>query len=328
MEKNKTFYDIVEKSGLSIATVSRYFNNPDIVAEKSKVKIEKAINEVGYMQNKFAQTLATGKSELIGIIVPNLELDFYSSLLTALLDYSQSLGYKCMVFNSNNNYEQELEHIKNLKSYQAIGIVNYSHAIPSAELKLLNPNTVVIERDFENLKSVSSDNAKGARLAFEHLNDINCDVFININSADNGTPVFDRTSKFIELCEQNNVIYEFMCVDFSNNYVHNSVILKECLDTIQANYANKKVGVFIANDYYASILKAVITRAKISIPDEIALIGFDNSPISYQTSVPITTIKQDIPEIARQAIDLLVTDEIKHTLIDVELIIRDTTVKL
>lgn len=325
MEKSKTFYDIVEKSGLSIATVSRYFNNPDIVAEKSKTKIEKAIDEVGYMQNKFAQTLATGKSELIGIIVPNLELDFYSSLLTALLDYSQSLGYKCMVFNSNTNYEQELEHIKNLKSYQAIGIINYSHAISSAELKQLNPNTVVIERDFENLKSVSSDNAKGAILAFEHLSNINCDVFININSADNGTPVFDRTSKFIEMCEQNNVTHEFICADFNNDYNHNSLILKNCLDQIITKYPNKKVGVFMANDYYASILKAIIKRAQINIPDQIALIGFDNSPVSYQTSMPITTIKQDIPEIAKQAVDLLVTDEIKHTQIDVELIIRDTT---
>ncbi len=325
MEKNKTFYDIVEKSGLSIATVSRYFNNPDIVAEKSKKKIEKAIDEVGYMQNKFAKTLATGRSEIIGIIVPNLEMDFYSSLLTALLDYSQSLGYKCMVFNSNTNYELELEHIKNLKSYQVIGIINYSHAISSAELKALNPNTVVIERDYQNLKSVSSDNAKGGRLAFEHLQEIGCDVYININTADNGTAVFDRTSKFLDMCEQNKVTYEFMCVDYNQDYDHNAAILKDCLKQLLTKYPNKKIGVFMSNDYYASILKAIIKRSNIKIPDQIALIGFDNSPVSYQTSTPITTIKQDIPKIAMEAIDLLVTDEVKHSLIDVELIVRGTT---
>lgn len=328
MTNTKTFYDIAEEANLSTATVSRYFNNPDIVSEKTKNNIEAAIEKIGYKRNKLASTLARGKSNLIGIIVPNLKIDFYSMLLTALLDYAESLGYNCLVLNSNGEVELESKYIKQLQAYQVVGIVNYSNILDEKTIFEMNPNTVVIERCFDYLKSVSSNNAKGGILAFNHLSEINCDVFITLNSAISENPVYNRTTYFLNEAKKNHKIVEYIETPFSvENYQQNVELINDRIDYLLSTYPNQKIGVFVASDYFANIFKNCARNRGISIPDTFAIIGFDDSPLSRMSSMPMTTIRQDIEKISKTAIDLLFTDEDIHKEIDVELIIRDTTVK-
>lgn len=327
MKDNKTFYDIVNKTGLSIATVSRYFNKPDIVAEKSKIKIENAINELGYNHNKFAHSLATGNSKLIGVIVPNLEFDFYTQLLSEIMSKAHKLGLQTMVFNSLDNPELELEHIKELQSYNAMGIINYSHNLSNQEIEKLNLNMVVIERNFGDFKSVSSNNANGGILAFNELYKKQCDVFININDLENtSSPVFDRTKFFLNECEKNNVVHEFVESYFDiKDYLSITSQMTDIIKYLTTKYPNKKIGVFLSSDYFASIFKNQAVNMKINIPDKLSIIGFDNSPISYRTSRPLTTIAQDIPKIAETSLNLLFEDSIEHILVDVDIIVRSTT---
>lgn len=327
MKENKTFYDITNKTGLSIATVSRYFNKPDVVADKSKNKIESAIKELGYNHNKFAHSLATGNSKLIGVIVPNLEFDFYTQLLSEIMSKAHKLGLQTMVFNSLDNPELEQEHIKELQSYNAMGIINYSHNLSNKVIEELNLNMVVIERHFGNFKSVSSNNAEGGRLAFNELQKKNCDIFININDLENtSSPVFDRTKYFLEQCKKNNVTYEFIESYFDiKNYLSITSKMSDIIKYLVSKYPNKKIGVFLSSDYFASIFKNQAVNMQIDIPNTLSIIGFDNSPISYRTSRPLTTIAQDIPNIAETSLNLLFEKEVQHVLVDVDILVRTTT---
>ena len=84
MNKKITFNDIAKKTNFSKTTISRYFNNPDSLTEESKKKIENALVELDYKENKVARSLANGKTEMIGIIIPDLFLHYYSQYLSKI----------------------------------------------------------------------------------------------------------------------------------------------------------------------------------------------------------------------------------------------------
>ena len=97
-KKQVTFADIAEYTGFSKTTISRYFNHPDSLTLENQEKIAKALDELGYRKNKLARVLANGKSEFVGIIVPNLYLHYYSEMLTQLLRSYSDYHYKFLVF--------------------------------------------------------------------------------------------------------------------------------------------------------------------------------------------------------------------------------------
>ena len=85
MKKKVTFSDIAKYTNFSKTTISRYFNNPESLTEETKNKIKNALTVVDYKQNKVAKCLANGKTEIIGVIVPNLFLDYYSKILNDMI---------------------------------------------------------------------------------------------------------------------------------------------------------------------------------------------------------------------------------------------------
>ena len=86
MKKKVTFSDIAKYTNFSKTTISRYFNNPESLTEETKNKIKNALTVLDYKQNKVAKCLANGKTEIIGVIVPNLFLDYYSKILNDIIN--------------------------------------------------------------------------------------------------------------------------------------------------------------------------------------------------------------------------------------------------
>ena len=113
-KKQVTFADIAEYTGFSKTTISRYFNHPDSLTLENQEKIAKALDELGYRKNKLARVLANGKSEFVGIIVPNLYLHYYSEMLTQLLRSYSDYHYKFLVFVSDGGPEKEMQYLDEL----------------------------------------------------------------------------------------------------------------------------------------------------------------------------------------------------------------------
>ena len=117
-KKQVTFADIAEYTNFSKTTISRYFNHPDSLTLENQEKISQALDTLGYKKNKLAKVLANGKSEFIGIIVPNLYLHYYSEMLTQFLSSYRDYHYKFLVFVSEHGAEEEQQYIEELLSYQ------------------------------------------------------------------------------------------------------------------------------------------------------------------------------------------------------------------
>ena len=102
-KQNITFNDIAKYTNFSKTTISRYFNNPDSLTLENQEIIAKALVDLDYKENKVARILANGKTEFIGIIVPNLFLHYYSEMLDKILSTYEQFGYKFLVFIGNQN---------------------------------------------------------------------------------------------------------------------------------------------------------------------------------------------------------------------------------
>ena len=306
-KKNVTFKDIAEYTGFSKTTVSRYFNNPDSLTLENQQKIADALTALDYKENKVARILANGKTEYVGVIVPNLYFHYYSEMLNHILSTYEDFGYKFLVFVGNEKKDVERKYISELMAYKIEGMIILSHTISSKELAGYNIPIVTIEREDKYVCSVNTDNLTGGKEAARLLSEARCDVLIHINvMVQKNTPSYGRITGFSEYCEENGLPHEVILSDLgTTNAEATEAIIKEIND-IEKKYKGKTKGIFMSNDTYANILLNVLIRKHGRLPKDIKIVGFDNSSISSDAVIPISTIAQQIDVMAQTAMELLV----------------------
>ena len=286
-KKQVTFADIAEYTHFSKTTISRYFNHPDSLTLENQEKISQALDTLGYKKNKLAKVLANGKSEFIGIIVPNLYLHYYSEMLTQLLSSYSNYHYKFLVFSSEHGAEEEQQYIEELLSYQ----------IP----------VIAIEREAEYISSITTDNYMGSLQATSLLIRDKCDILIHINvNVEKTVPAYDRIRAFEETCKEYQVPYDIDLSVSGNSYQEILNVIRRIFTRIEEKYPNQKKGIFLANDTYANMFLNLIFQKYGKLPPTYEIIGFDNSPIASESILPITTVGQQIDVIAQTAMELLV----------------------
>ena len=336
-QKKVTFADIAAYTGFSKTTISRYFNNPDSLTLENQEKIAHALDVLGYQENKLAKVLANGKSEFVGIIIPNLYLHYYSEMLNQLLSTYEK--YKFLVFIGNNKKEIEEKYIHELMAYKIEGLIVLSNTISSEELASYKLPVVTIERECDHVCSVSTDNYLGGVQATSLLIRNNCDVILHINSIFSDTlPTYGRIQGFEDICNEHHITHELIQRNMGNTYQETLAQLKNIFNEIEEKYPAQKKGVFLANDTYASMFLNLIFQKYGKLPKDYQIVGFDDSPIASEAILPITTVGQQIEKIAQTAMELLVLqmNEMKkrkptplkepvHKQITPVLIRRDTT---
>lgn len=307
-KQNITFSDIAKYTNFSKTTISRYFNNPDSLTLENQKIIADALEKLNYKENKVARILANGKTEFIGIIIPNLSMHYYSEMLDQILLTYETYGYKFLVFIGNEHEETERRYIQELLAYKIEGLIVLSHTIPSSELAALQLPIVAIEREDSFISSVNTDNYAGALEAIKLLEEHQCDIMVHINSPTLKTiPAYGRIKGFLDYCQSHNLPHELFIREFSTNFEECQKDLEDILNTIDKKYIGKRKGIFISNDTHANIFLNLLIQKFKKLPDDYYLIGFDNSPISQQAVIPISTIGQHIDKIAGEAMNILVS---------------------
>lgn len=338
-KKNITFEDIANYTNFSKTTISRYFNNPDSLTLENQEIIAKALVELDYKENKVAKILASGKTEFVGIIIPNLYLHYYSEMLNHILSTYQTYGYKFLVFAGNSKEDIERQYIQELLAYKIEGMIVLSHTISSKELASYNLPIVTIEREDKYTCSVNTDNYMGGIQAASLLYKNNCDILIHVNvDVPPEIPAYGRIKGFLDLCGEHQIPHELILKDFGDTYQDNLNCIREVVEYLDQNYSGKKKGIFLANDTYANMLVNTLIRKHGSLPADYRIIGFDDSPISREAVIPTSTVGQQIDKIAHAAMELLVVqmnerkkrrpvplEKVVHKVIPPVLISRDTS---
>lgn len=306
-KKNITFSDIAQYTHFSKTTISRYFNNPDSLTLENQQIISDALEKLNYQENKVARILANGKTEFVGIIIPNLYMHYYSEMLNQILSTYEQFGYKFLVFVGNEKEEVERRYIQELMAYKIEGLIILSHTIPSRELADLKIPIVTIEREDQFVSSVNTDNYMGAVQATSLLYKHDCDVLLEVNApCAKNVPAYGRIQGFLDVCEEHHLKHQILYRDFGPSYESMEEQMKGVLDEIETTYPHEKKGIFISNDTHANTFLNLLIRRHGILPDDYLLVGFDNSPISREAIIPISTIGQQIDKIALEAVKLLV----------------------
>lgn len=305
-QKKVTFADIAAYTGFSKTTISRYFNAPDSLTLENQQKIADALTELDYKENKVGRILASGKTEFVGLIIPNLYMHFYSEMLSQILDTYGTYGYKFLVFAGNEKADVERKYIEELLAYNIEGMIVLSGTVPSRELASYGVPVVGIEREDQFISSVNTDNYMGGVQAASLLRKSGCDIIIHVNAdMPDSQPASGRIRGFVDTCEEYRLPYELILTDLGNTFEENRARISALTDQLEQKYPGKRKGIFMPNDTHANVLLNLLIQRYGSLPDTYQIIGFDNSPISREAVIPISTVGQQISVIANEAMKLL-----------------------
>jgi LacI family sucrose operon transcriptional repressor len=308
-----TLRDVAVYVGVSTATVSRVLNGTGSISKKTKQKVYEAIRELNYIPNDMARSLACrSNSRIIGLIVPYINHNFFSTLTAAIEDSCYKNGYRLFLCTSGGHADRELELLNALKANRVAGILVCSRIEDSSCYTNLDIPLVSIERTFDGIPSVSCDNYRGGILAAQELFDAGCRHMLLVGNRYDQTPylpAFLRYKGFLEKCTE-------LKADCFELYLEKEDLFGQGLvnSLMQTMKAHPDMdGIFATSDILAvQVMHLINSKIQGSSVQRIRIIGFDGLSISEYNG--ITTIAQPITDMGEMAVDVLIR-KINHELI-------------
>ncbi len=296
--------DIASACDISPATVSRYFNNPSLLSESTRKKIEQKLKELNFQPGWSMQIQEDHTTNLIIVILPHLQFGFYTELLNQLIEIGKEKGYHMIPYTSEKSKSEELAAIHALCRYLPKGIILLSPLLDAEDITHLPVPVITIERSGGNFMQINSDNFTGGKLAAELLLQNHCEVFVHINNGYSTIwPSFKRIVGF-ECLMEGQTYERIIRPELSEPFLPIAVqAMEQIVDDLLSKYRGRKLGVFCSNDDIARLFEQQCVLKHLLIPDEAEIIGYDNSPISECAIYPITSVAQNIQLMARLAVD-------------------------
>lgn len=332
-----TIHDIAEKLKVTASTVSRALNNNPRISDATKKKVLKAAKELNYQPNNIASALRSGRSKLIGVVVPTANRNFFSSVIRGIEEIANSLNYKVVISQSYDDYEKEMQTIEALLNVQVDGIIasvgkttiNVDHfkKIQTKGIPLVLFDRVTNELD---VSQVVIDDYYGAFQATEHLINEGCKRIVHFSSSQNINIYKDRKRGYEDALLKHGIPLDPELILYSNMQLEDGRrIMQETID--------KKIkfdAVFSSSDYSVMGAMQVLKENGFKLPQDVKLVGFGNEPFTSFTEPTLTTVDQkSIPmgkitaetffEILNQKDET--TSLPKKTILKPELIIRNSS---
>jgi len=318
-----TIRDVAKKANVSVSTVSRVINQKGYVHESTQKLVNDIIEELGFVPNQLARNLTSRSSKIVGVIVPHLGHTFYGELLEGIEAQASTYGYKVMFCYTNDDPKRELEYLSFFEQYNVEGLIVASNF--SSTPKLLELNIPIITVDHildETIPSITSNNIKGGELAAKKLIDRGCKHILVFRGPSFLLTTQERTLGFLNVMNDQGLHANIYDMDLINPDIF---MIKEIIAS------NPNVdGIFCFSDTLAFIVVNSLIQEGIKVPDDIAVIGYDNTPHSKWMNPGISTIHQSVNFMGKQSFNLLnklirgVELDTLHDIIDVYLVERET----
>lgn len=287
---------------MSVNTVSRVLNNRGYISDKTRQKVEGAIEELNYIPNQVARNLYKNKTNLIGLVIPDISHPFFSKIAKFLEKDLYLKDYKMILCNATENSEKEKEYLTMLQENKVDGIIIGSHTLETEFYTKIRSPIVALDRYLsDSIPVISSNHAQGGRLAAEKLIESGCkNVLQVVGSRKVDTPSNERHVEFEKMMKENgikcnSVELEWNKFNFSDYESVSKYILEEYPDVD---------GIFSVDLVASSIIKYA-QKKNIQIPEELKVVGYDGTDISQIVNPSITTIRQPFELISSSSVDIL-----------------------
>lgn len=326
--------DVAELARVSVGTVSNVLNRPEKVSPETVERVQAAIRELGFVRNDVARQLRVGRSRTIGLVVLDVRNPFFTDLARGAEERAAEESLSVLLGNSDEDAAREAAHLDLFEEQRVFGVLisPLAHAMPRIErLRAHGIPAVLVDRADEDLSfsSVAVDDVAGGELAVQHLLDVGRRHIAFVGGPMDIRQVADRLTGARRAVER---------VPGATL----QVVATGAQTVLEGRAAGERIrerprserpdAVFAANDLLAvGALQALVMSGSVSVPEEIALIGYDDIDFAAATVVPLSSIRQPSALIGRRAVELLVSQVAdpasprEHVVFQPELVARDST---
>jgi LacI family transcriptional regulator len=300
-----TIREVARAAGVSIATVSRVLNGKGQVAEATRARVESAIRRLQYSPDRTAQSLITGRTMTLGVVLPELYGEFFSEFIRGLDVSARARGYHLLVSSSHSD-RAEIEAMLKAMRGRVDGIVVMS---PDADSRLLDravPDTLSVVlvnplQEDSRFDVLTIDNYSGAYSMTRHLLSLGHRRLAFISGPTGNVDARERLRGFrsaVEDLAAGTVTISELEGDFreESGYRAGRWLLSQ---------RPRPTAVFAANDAMAIGVLSAVHEAAVGVPEDIALVGFDDIPIARFVSPPLTTVRVAIRQLGERAVERL-----------------------
>lgn len=321
---------VAHKAGVSVATVSRVLNNPSAVTPKTRLKVENVIKDLKYEPSILGRNLRNSETRLLLVLIPSISNPFYSEIINGIEHTALVNKYNILLCQTDSSPQRENIFFNMVRNRLADGIISMDPTVNRKKLaELAAKHSIIMCSEYDEngtIPYVTIDNELAAYYAVKHLITLGHEKIALINSdekflyARQRRMGYERALKEYDLPIQTEWIYHTNELEF-----HNGVqAMRKLLQLI-----DRPTAVFAVSDTLAIGALKEINNSCLRVPEDLAIVGFDNINFSNMTNPTLTTVAQPMYKMGSVAAEMLINrikeKEVESVILDFELIIREST---
>ena len=326
-----TIHDVAREAGVSIATVSRVLQGSPKVQPKTKELVEEAISRLDYRPNRLAQQFRSQKTKDVLVILPDVGNTFFTKILAGIESVARKNGYSILIANSHGDTRMEEHYFELLGQKQVDGVISFSSVLPGQQLvEYAAENPVVVGLRFVNhpeVPNVTIDNVKAAADLTRYVLNLGHQKICYLAGPANAQLYQSRLQGFLSALGERGLVADAGLI------VNCEASIQSGYDTVNnlLNTGADFTAVVASGDTMAIGAIRALNSQGFRVPEDVAVVGFDDIELSRLLSPTLTTIRQPQQQIGRRSMELLLDliDEKPmrnfRTVLDYELVIRESS---
>lgn len=330
---NLTLEDIGRLAGVSRSTVSRVINDHASVNPDVRARVQEVIVRTGYTPNVAARSLVSGRTGVIGLVIPSrvhslFEDPYFSRLIQGISAASNRAGTTLSLFLFQNEEEESELYPRVVKSGMLDGLILTASRMADPLLSQVSPNEIPIvivgRPDIDGFSYVDVDNRGGALQVSKHLCSLGYQRIGLVGAPVSTTAGLDRLNGFVEglaLCGM--ALNPTLRVDGDFSESSGYLAMRDLIP-------HKPDAVFVASDTMAIGAMRALREAGVRVPEDMAVVGFDGLPSSVNATPTLTTVRQPVTDTGARAVHILndlvtgVAETPVSEIMPVELVVRES----
>ncbi len=330
-DRRITLEDVAREANVSTASVSRVINNKGYVSEDVRNRVIRALVRTGYVVNRQAKGLASGRSQVVGLVVPELETSYFGEIIRGIDEELAAVGYDLMLYTTHHRKQRESAHVATLTGGLADGLLLVLPQDPGAYLDTFRrrgfPYVLIDHGGInETGPSVGATNVQGAYDGTRYLIELgHREIAFITGKMEMGCAV-DRLAGYRQALDEAGIPFRPELVEEGD--FHQPLGYEAA--TRLLNRPERPTAIFASNDVMAFGVMEAVRDAGLRIGHDMSIVGFDDIPSASKVHPPLTTIRQPLTEMGRAATRMLLQridspeTPIERIDLPTELVVRDS----
>lgn len=333
-----TIYDVAKALSISPSTVSRGLKDNPHIKKETAERIKLVATQMGYQQNKFASNLRQKRTNTIGVVVPRLNSYFMATAISGIENITNKFGYGLIISQSRENENQEAASVSTMFNSRVDGLL----VSLSLDTKKLDHFKIFLNKDipvvfFDRVTecfgcmSVVVDNYRAGYEAVGHLVQQGCRRIMHMGGNMLRNVYYDRFKGYRQVLTDNNIPFDEELIVISGMKSEDGVKTARKILSMK----NRPDGIFVSNDTCAVAIIVELEKAGVRIPEDIAVVGFNNEPVTQIVQPNLTSVDYPAMEIGELAATSLISkltnafsDNPPNIVLKHQLIIRESSLRI